>query len=394
MNRKRQSSEPGIADALGWYFVLLLLLIATGFGELAVAQIGPFQKPGAGDFGPMKPPGFGKSGDAAGPRAPVAYVDVHVHPVPTGPGGSVTASLDDELSAMDQAGMRMMVLMPTPQGGGGRALWDYASFLDAARRRPDRFAFLGGGDSLNLMIHETPADRVDDVVRQRFTERATRILSGGAAGFGELALHHLSLTAGHPYESIAADHPLLLLLSDIAAERGVVIDLHFDLVAFEMALPESLRNGSNPERLKENLTAFERLLEHNPRARIVWAHASSDPLGQWTPTVSRQLHAKHPNLYMSLRLSVPMSGMQNTLMAGGRIDPDWLAVVTAFSDRFLIGGDELFVSGAARGRPAVTFSMRAGQQRRLQAVVLTQLPPNLARTISYDNAMRLYKLRN
>lgn len=378
--------------ALRWRFAIFC--VVTAFAGLALAQPGPWSKPGVGGFGAMKPPVFLKGGDLPEVRAPVSYVDVHVHPVATGPGAGVISSLDDELSAMAQAGMRRLILMPPPQTGNQRAAWDYESFIEALRRQPAHFGFLGGGGSLNVMIHETPADRVDDALRQRFTERAERILADGAAGFGEIAVHHLSLTSGHPYESVPADHPLLLLLADIAAARDVVMDLHFDLVASDMTLPEPLRHEANPAQLRENLTSFERLLDHNARARIVWAHAGSDPLGHWTPAISRKLLSRHSNLYMSLRTSGPNSGMRNTLLAGGAIDPEWLAVLKEFPDRFVIGGDQFFVSGAARSGPAVMFSTRASGQRRLQAMVLSRLPPDLAGSIGYENAKRLYKLKD
>ena len=54
--------------------------------------------------------------------------------------------------------------------------------------------------------------------------------------------------------------------------------------------------------LHANLAAVERRLDHNPRARICWEHASSDMLGQWTTNLSRELLQKHPNLHMAMRL--------------------------------------------------------------------------------------------
>ena len=60
-------------------------------------------------------------------------------------------------------------------------------------------------------------------------------------------------------------------------------------------------NPSNPAVFKENLNAFERLLAHNRKARIIWAHADTDPLLTRTPELQRELLARHPNLYMSLR---------------------------------------------------------------------------------------------
>jgi hypothetical protein len=59
----------------------------------------------------------------------------------------------------------------------------------------------------------------------------------------------------------------------------------------------------NPARLPANIAAFERLLEHNRQAIIVWAHAGwDDPTGERTVPLMRALLAKHANLSMSIKL--------------------------------------------------------------------------------------------
>jgi len=63
-------------------------------------------------------------------------------------------------------------------------------------------------------------------------------------------------------ESVPADHPLLLLLVDIAARHDVPIDLHFDPVLEKMARPD-WAPSTNPAVLPANFPAFERLLAHN-----------------------------------------------------------------------------------------------------------------------------------
>ena len=50
----------------------------------------------------------------------------------------------------------------------------------------------------------------------------------GAAGFGEMAAEHFS--GGTPYQFAPPDHPLFLLLADIAARHDVPIDQHMNAV--------------------------------------------------------------------------------------------------------------------------------------------------------------------
>ena len=257
---------------------------------------------------------------------------------------------------------------------------------------PARFGFLGGGGSLNLMIHEAAKDGgVSEPLRKRFEDRANQILAAGAAGFGEIAVHHLALRPGHPYESVPADHPLLLALADIAAGHDAIIDLHFDVVAEDSRIPAWGSPFDNPAELRANLPAFERLLEHNRKARIVWAHAGSDMLGFWTPALSRRLLAKHSNLYMSLRVDFGRAPQNHPVDSAGALKPEWLQLLAEFPDRFVIGGDQFIFAPGPGGLPG--FAQRAPVVREKTRALLEQLPPELARKIGIDNASRLYRLK-
>ena len=295
---------------------------------------------------------------------------------------------------MREAGIRGMVLIPPPQVSRMRRNWDYEAFAAAARAQPQRFAFLGGGGSLNPMIHDAADGVVDDALRERFSSRAHQILADGAAGFGEMSPHHLSARPGHPYEAVPADHPLFLLLADIAARHGAVIDLHLDLVVSDMTLPQRFSPSLNPATLRANLDGFERLLAHNRGARIVWAHAGADPIGHWTAQLSRALLARHPNLYMSIRMGGGQMRMQNLMLdSTGSLDPQWRAVLEEHADRFVLGGDQFFAAGLSGAGPGIDFSRFAPVQRRQQAALLALLPAEVARKIGHENALRLYRIR-
>lgn len=328
----------------------------------------------------------------------IPWIDTHVHLV----GGRGRLGQDyagaaaAALAVMDQMGIRKMVLMPPPQVHGDPPPSDYDSFLAAIKPHPTRFAFLGGGGSLNPVLQEAAsATTVGDSLRRRFEEKANEILREGAAGFGEMSVHHLSHMPGHPYESVPADHPLLLLLADIAARNDAVIDVHFDVVAEEMKSPEWLASSPNPPVLRANLAPFERLLEHNQNARIVWAHAGSDILGHWTVALSRRLLGKHPNLYMSLRLTPGRAPQNHPLTPFRAIKPEWLSLLRDFPDRFVIGGDQFILSPAIRGwGPGTAFAQMSPIVRERTRALLDALPPDLARKIGYENAVRLYKLKD
>jgi len=317
------------------------------------------------------------------------WIDVHAHLIVRGQVHRDADAVARAYATLGDNGLAGMLLMSPPLPVPGRSLPD---LIAAERGRPGKIGFLGGGDTLNPMIQAASREeRPAPDIRERFVIEARRIAASGAVGFGEITAHHLSLRPGHPYESVPADHPLFLALADVAAETGLPIDLHLDLVARPMRLPEAISTATNPVELRENLAAFERLLAHDRRARFVWAHAGSDQLGHWTPEISRRLLGDHPNLHMSLRLMPGRFPANHPLQPGGTIAPPWLEVFEAYPDRFVIGADQFFIANEP-GSPADAFARLAPIARERTQAFLRALSPQLARQIGVDNARRLYKL--
>jgi hypothetical protein len=261
--------------------------------------------------------------------------------------------------------------------------FDHGAFMAAVKKHADKLAFQGGGGSLNPMIQESV--RSGDAgpgIQRLFKERAEQILRDGAVGFGELSSEHLSFLPGQSYETAPPDHPLFLLLADVAADHVVPIDLHLDVVPQAMPLPLELKSPPNPSNIRENLAAFERLLNHNPRAKIVWAHAGSDNVGNRTPDLCRRLLQAHPNLYMEIKID-PLDLGKNPPIANGQIKPEWLRLFQDFPDRFVVGTDQHYNSG----RP-----MTGPQRWKMVALLLNQLPGDLRRKIGAENALRIFPI--
>ncbi len=215
-----------------------------------------------------------------GPRTGLAagggWIDVHMHVV-GGPQQQGGQAVEQAAAQMDAAGIAKAIVFPPPTLRGA---FDYPAYVDELRRYPGQFGFLGGGGFLNSMIHEFP--RPDDItadIKERFTTIAEKIADAGAAGFGEIAVLHLSLTRNHPFEQVAPEHPLLLALSEVAGRRGLVIDLHMDPMVANGPPPPGLQVPPNPPMLMGNVAGLERLLAHDRAARIVWAHGGSDFTG-------------------------------------------------------------------------------------------------------------------
>jgi predicted TIM-barrel fold metal-dependent hydrolase len=298
-----------------------------------------------------------------------------------------SAAVETMLSEMDRVGISKTLIVPPPFARTGRGVYDAEEIVKFVKAQPTRFNFLAGGGSLNPMIQRTAPDEVTDGVKESFKRRCEAILAMGAIGFGEVTAEHLSLPGMgelHPYESTAPDHPLLLLLADIAAERDVPIDIHFDVFPTPTPAPPPLRRN-NPAEFKENLEAFERLLAHNPKARFNWAHVGSDPGGQRAPKLMRELLARHPNLYSAFRIVAGGAKPIQPLDDDERLKPAWEALIRDFPDRFTLHTDIFYTSSWPPDR---------GPKRshELARKLLEQLPPDLAAKLAYENARRIYKL--
>ncbi|MBI3097322.1 MAG: amidohydrolase family protein [Planctomycetes bacterium] len=355
-------------------------------------------------------------------RAEEERIDTHVHliylaghqkdggtgrgpggrPGRPGPGGGGAAekggvgASDYEAAAarliemMDRARVTKVIILPPPSAKnlGAKGAGDYREFIDLIAKYPGRLSFVGGGSLLNGMIQETAAEAVTEKVRQEFRRRAEEILGKGAKGFGEMTALHLSEGEGHPFEEVAPDHPLFLLLADIAAEKDVPIDFHMDAVAEDMDLPSrlSVLGTGNPKRLKGNLAAFERLLAHNGKARIVWQHAGSDPVGGMTVDLLRRLLKSHPNLFVALRSPNPRAMPENPRLLNtpvdetGKIRADWLSLFTEFPDRFMIGSDTFVSDGRDDRRSPFEGAWRFPEK----------LPADVAKRVAGGNAARVY----
>ena len=334
----------------------------------------------------------------AGQRQPAGksgmLIDAHNHLVGqfrsrSGPASDYEGAARITLAKMNELGIKKMIIMPPPFSPNHHGIYDLEHLADIVRKYPDRFAFLGGGETLNVIIQEAVHDgRTSSLQRRRFIERAGEILAMGAVGFGEFAIEHLCLGRKHNYQSAPADHPLFILLADIAAKNDVPIDIHMEAVPEPMPLPRRLRSPPNPEELSPNIKAFERLLAHNPKAKILWSHIGWDNTGHRTAALTARLLEAHPNLYMSFKIS-PRDSLAETrpIERGRGLKAEWLKVIREFADRFIIGSDQFYLSPKMRSQ----IGPRSVEPTNK---FFSLLPPDLARKIGYDNPKFIFNLKD
>jgi hypothetical protein len=295
-------------------------------------------------------------------------------------------SLQEALVQMDKAGVKKVFILPPPISLKDPWTYDYKKLLSAISPYRKRFGFLAGGGSLNVMIQKAViTGQVSSQLRESFKKKAEEIATAGAAGFGEMTAEHLCLGPRHNYQTAPPDHELFLLLADIAAQHKMVIDIHMEAVSTKMNVPPRLgRFKANPRTLTPNIDAFERLLLHNRKANIIWVHCGWDNTGQRSVILDRRLLSKHPNLYMSFKISYRDStSSYQPIDYEGKLKPEWLELIKEFPDRFMVGSDQFFEPADRKNRfPTSFFETNS---------ILALLPIDLARKVGHENALRLFK---
>ncbi|HEX3371121.1 MAG TPA: amidohydrolase family protein [Candidatus Acidoferrales bacterium] len=302
------------------------------------------------------------------------FVEEHAHFDETDPAGSVRSALAE----MGRENAAMILFQISPDTFDHPGHYDSEVILAEVKKHPGKLAITGGGGSLNSIIMQAVATGdAGPAVQKKLKDRADELLREGVVGFGEMTAEHFS---GYtPYQYAPIDHPLYLMLADIAAAHHVPIDLHMEAVPQDMALPAGLKSPPNAPRLHANIAAFEKFLSHNANAKVIWAHLGSDFTGSRTVELERRLLAAHPNLYMEIKTDPVAPGLNYPLNADGKIKPEWLKLFTDFPDRFVIGSDQ-------------HYPEPKGEDRRWQEVILlfNQLPVDVRKKIGTENVAAIY----
>ena len=251
------------------------------------------------------------------------------------------------LELMNKRNVARAMVMPPPQYQRQAGAYDYKILLPAIEASGGRLFLVAGGGSLNPLIVNTPPNKVTLLRKKAFEKKANEIIKAGAVAFGEMTALHVCMNQRHQYMEAPPDHPLFLLLADIAAKRGIPIDLHMEAVLEKMSTPERLLEAcsKNPRTLPPTIPGLERLLKHNINAKIVWQHTGWDNTGQMTPELLDRLLHDHPNLFLSIRvLSLQQNRLEgfkrNTITdPRGRLRPEWEKLFMDHPDRFMVGSD-------------------------------------------------------
>ncbi|WP_106477163.1 amidohydrolase family protein [Phytohalomonas tamaricis] len=161
-------------------------------------------------------------------------------------------------------------------------------------------------------------------------QRLIDLYPGFWKGIGEIFTRHDDLTRLTEGEVPRADHPALMAVYRLAAERKLPVLVHSNITA---------KRENRPLYLDE----FEQAVKANPDTVFLWAHAGTSEelnrrLGRLSflrDEVERMLKA-YPNLYIDLSWTVLEPYL---LDASGHPRQEWVRLIQRYPDRFTLGSD-------------------------------------------------------
>jgi hypothetical protein len=157
----------------------------------------------------------------------------------------------------------------------------------------------------------------------------------------------------HLYDSANADGPVARKLMQLAEDRQLAVLAHVDDRAVDMLMAHTASRGQ--------------------RLRMVWAHTG---IGGSPVERVDQLMARYPQLMGEL------SYRPGLTCDGGKLCPEWRALIVKYPDRFVIGSDTWI-----NQRWMYYDQLMAGYR-----TWLGDLPADLARKVAWSNAAGVFGL--
>ena len=239
--------------------------------------------------------------------------------------------VDDALGRMQRSGVRAIVANSRPNDG--------TKSLASAR---DKTRAAGVTVVPFIRLYRNRADYTGWFQDETIYEMVQRELAAGTdsgpyRGIGEF----------HLYDSANANGPVARKLMKLAQDRELAVLAHVDDSAIDL------------------------LMAHAPNVRLIWAHTG---IGGAPAERVRALLAKYPKLMGEL------SYRPGLTESGGGLSAEWKALLTAHSERFLVGSDT-WVNSRWAGYEGLMSDARRW---------LADLPEPAARRIAWENGVRLF----
>lgn len=323
-------------------------------------------------------------------------IDTHAHIAPD-------TSFKEIISSMDSAEVSHIGIMP--RGGA-----EESDVMEFHSLYPDRvIPFYGGSDIQTIFMEgsvkkETPGIKYFYGYREEWwNERLDEYLDylekeltiAPYKGIGELRIRHYGNGPDMPEKEHDYDFPadsyFMFRLIDLTARLKMPIAIHMECEAKGEHI-----QFLNSKAERDTLPMFERLLQHNRSAPIIWSH-----LGRAAPDVLDDMLGRHPNLYTDISDVLPTGRyacgispealnvfaeypLKNSILdQKGDLREEWRVLFEKHSGRIMMATDAMSGKGYGKMYEALTNQIRH---------VLSSLSDDAQRKISFGNARQVFSL--
>ncbi len=244
---------------------------------------------------------------------------------------------------------------------GGRSNWVYLK-----EKFGDKRIAWAGQSEFNEVYFSRGIDEMlnpDNSSLVALYEQSEKDLKDGLiVGIGEIFINNLTSNKSRKMRRKGqVDAPIFRKFFDLVAKYDGFLAFHMQ------ADPDSMEQ-------------LGKLLSSNLKGRVVWNHCGTDAV----PYNLYVMFDEHPNLFCELSYRYPpVSNNSRTMIFGlWGIDPGWRELMEDHSDRFMVGTD------------AHNYNEFVGSIKTIRKGLLPNLKPDTARKIAFQNAQRLFKLKN
>lgn len=271
-----------------------------------------------------------------------------------------------DLHMHDAVGMNRRKETGVVWGGLGSKFGGRFAWMSHKRNFGDRFIAWAGQSIFNSAYFSGGIDgmlNLNDPVLVILYDNSERDLKDGViVGLGEIFINNRRSNKNVSFRRKGqVDAPGMRKFFDLVAKYDGFLALHMD------PDPDSMAQLGN-------------LLASNRRGRVVWNHCG----GFSTASDVRSMLDEHPNLFCELSYRYPPINKSRSweIFTSGGIKSSWRKLIEDHSDRFMIGTD----AGSDDQFEGAINTVRMG--------LLPNLKPDTARKIAYQNAKRLFGLKD
>ena len=361
-------------SSIGWSHMIAVAFVFVAFGAQALRA--------ADTESALPQPGFDVSTDRSDPgrttrpyRAPYSgdIVDALTHVDPGQSGGrSKGKNTDSVVDQISDGGVKMAILMPTPNEGLNTNKEDGTDQkMRLARQNDDLVRAFCAGDYLSNWLADAQHNGYKDDDLSSKLNRLNRDLSDkSCSGLGEFGLMHFNKSGFQNVIQLRPTFPPVLAVIDVVAKKGTWIQVH--------AEPMEPNDTSH---IAEAFGALALWYQLHPDLKLILSHT-----GMINATNARRLLTAYPNVIMSVKL-VPRNEdwahLEPIVNRRGQLYEDWAMLMDDMPSRFVVGSDSKFASDKHDS------GNKYPETIKLFRNVLGSLSPAAADTIANSNARRL-----